>query len=88
MRLRVEIMDQPRRGEDPIFETFVVVTVLRIRCENAIVECAGQLRPLGGLRRLTIKRVSSDAQTRNRNEDVILAVGESATRFWFEVIGQ
>src|SRR5438876_1576863 len=88
VRLRVEVMDQPGRREDPILETFVVVTVLRIGCQHTIVECTGQLRPVGGLRRFTVKRVSSDTQTRNRNEDMILAVGESPARFWLEVISQ
>ena len=88
VRLRVEVMDQPGRREDPILETFVVVTVLRIRCQHPIVEGTGQLCPAGGFRRFTVERVGGDAQTRNRNEDVILAIGKSAPWFWFEVIGQ
>src|SRR2546421_8482982 len=78
MRLRVEVMDQPGRREDPILETFVVVTVLRIRCQHAIVECARQLGPIGGFVRFTVKHVGGDAQTPNRNEDMIFTVGERA----------
>src|SRR5436305_5488106 len=66
VRLRVEVMDQPGRREDPVLETFVVVTVLRIRCQHPIVEGAGQLCLARGFSRFSVERVRGDAQTRTR----------------------
>ena len=78
MCVRVEIVDQPRGREDPVFKAFVVVTVLRIGRQHAIVNCPRQARPAGRLGSLVIKRIGSDTQTCDGNESVILAIGKGA----------
>src|SRR6266436_421570 len=60
VRLRVEIMHQPRRRKDPVFKTFVVVTVLRIRCQHAIVDPPRQAGPAGPFGSLVVKRIGSN----------------------------
>ena len=86
--MRIEIMDQPRRREDPVFKTFVVVTVLRIRRQHAIVNRARQAGPCGRFGRLVVERIGSDTQAGDGNEGVILAIRIGATRLWLEVVSQ
>ena len=86
MCVRVEIMYQPRGREDPVLKAFVVVTVLRIRRQHTIVDRPRQAGPGGRFRSLVVKCIGSDAQARNGNESVILAIGKRATRFRLEII--
>src|SRR4051794_27738083 len=81
--MRIEIMNQPRSREDPVFKAFVVEAVLRIRREHTIEDRAGQTGPFGCFGSLAVESVGGHAKAGNRNESVILAVSEGAARFWF-----
>src|SRR5438034_957483 len=87
VRMCVEVMHQPGSGKDPVLETFVVVTILRIGHQDAIKNRARQLRPLRCFRRLSVKRVGSDAKSRDGNEGVVLAVGNRAARLRLKIVG-
>src|SRR5204862_5356392 len=82
VRVGVEIMHEPGRRKDPVLETFVVVTILRIGLEHAIVDTAREAGPTRRLRRLVIKRIGRDAQTGDRYERMVLAVSEGLARLW------
>src|SRR5882724_603340 len=59
MCVRIEVMDQPGGREDPVSKAFVVITVLGIRRQHAIVNCARQAGPAWRFGSLAVKRIRS-----------------------------
>src|SRR5258705_8759291 len=86
--MSVEIVDQPWRGEDPVFKTFVVVPVLRVGSQHAIEDRTGEAGPFSCFRYFSIQRIGRNPETSHGNESVILAIGDSATGLGFEIISQ
>src|SRR5262249_2146959 len=84
--VRIKIMNQPGRREDPVLKAFVVVAILRIGSEHTVEDRPGETGPFGCFGSFSIKSVGGYTKPGYRNESVILAVGKGAARLWFEVI--
>src|SRR6266851_6275942 len=80
MLLRIKVVNNPRRREDPVFETLVIVTVLRVSLQHLAIDSPRQRCPLLRLRHLSIHRVCRYAKPRHRNESVVLAVRPATSR--------
>ena len=85
--MRVEIMKQPWRRKDPVLKTLVVITVGRVCRQHTIVNRPRQAGPGRRFGSFVIKRVSGYTQTCDRNESVILAIGEGLTRLRLKIVG-
>src|SRR2546428_537145 len=67
-------MDEPRRRKNPILHSLVVITITRIRSQNAVEYRTRKLGPLLCFRRFAHEGIGSYCKARDRYEGVILTV--------------
>src|SRR5260370_40446725 len=80
MLLRIEVVNDPRRREYPVFKTLVVVAILGVGCQHLAIDSPRQRRPLLRFRNLSIDGIGRDTQTGHWDESVVLAIRPAAPR--------
>src|SRR6266851_250514 len=74
MLLRIEVVNNPRRREYPVFKTLIVVAILGVGCQHLAIDSPRQRRPLLRFRNLSIDGIGRHTQPSHWDKRVVLAI--------------
>src|SRR6266700_869736 len=86
MLLRIEVVNDPRRREYPVFKTLVVVAILGVGCQHLAIDSPRQRRPLLRFGNLSIDGIGRHTQPSHWDKCMVLAISPAAPRTRREVL--